>query len=110
MHQAWRRLVGGEEAVIEYYANPVLTRTGEERVIAWHNAVLTDEKGRVTGSLSSGDDITERLRVEERLRSSEERLRSIFGAVSEGIFIVDAATGTFVEVNDAAATMYGYTI
>ena len=88
----------------------MLTRTGEERVIAWHNAVLTDEKGRVTGSLSSGEDITERLRVEEKLRSSEERLRSIFGAVSEGIFIVDATTGTLVEVNDAAAAIYGYAI
>jgi PAS domain S-box-containing protein len=51
----------------EYYENPVLTRTGEERLIAWHNIVLKDEKGHVSGHLSSGEDITERKRSEEQL-------------------------------------------
>jgi two-component system cell cycle sensor histidine kinase/response regulator CckA len=42
------------------------------------------------------------------VRSNEERFRSIFSAVSEGIIVVDAATGTFLEVNEACALMYGY--
>jgi len=111
MHESYRRLMDSGDAGVEleFYTNPVLTKSGAERIVAWHNSLLKDDNGRVTGCLSSGDDITERLRVEESLRSSEERFRSIFSAVSEGILIVDAATGTFAEVNEPAAAMYGYT-
>jgi PAS domain S-box-containing protein len=50
----------------------------------------------------------ERRNVEAALQVSEDRFRSIFGAISEGIFIVDAATGEFAEVNAAGEAMYGY--
>lgn len=59
---------------IEYYENPVLTRDGEERFIAWHNSVLTDEKGRITGTLSAGEDITGRKKAEEELRQRLDEL------------------------------------
>jgi PAS domain S-box-containing protein len=108
MRQAHSRLIGGESASIEFYVNPVLTRNGEERIIEWHNAILTDEHGRLSGSLSSGEDITERQRAMDALRLSEERFRSIFSAVSEGILIVDAKTCTFIDVNEPGAAMFGY--
>lgn len=59
---------------IEYYENPVLTRDGEERLIAWHNRVLTDEEGRITGTLSAGEDITGRKKAEEDLRQRLDEL------------------------------------
>ena len=108
MRQAHSRLIGGESASIEFYVNPVLTRNGEERIIAWHNAILTDEHGRLSGSLSLGEDITERQRAMDALRLSEERFRSIFSAVSEGILIVDVKTRTFIDVNEPGATMFSY--
>ncbi len=43
--------------------HPVLTQNGELRDIAWHNALLRDESGRVIGMLSSGEDVTERKRL-----------------------------------------------
>ncbi len=51
----------------------------------------------------------ERRQAETALRDSEERFRSIFGAVSEGIIILDADTGVFRGANPAAAALYGYT-
>ncbi len=108
MRDAFGRLLAGKDASIEFYTNPVLTKTGEERLISWHNSTIAEENGRSTCSLSSGEDITERKRAEDNVRLSEERFRSIFGAVSEGIFIVDAATGTFVETNTAGYVMFGY--
>jgi PAS domain S-box-containing protein len=44
-----------------------VTRAGEERLIAWHNTVLTDETGNIIGTLSSGEDITEHKPAEEAL-------------------------------------------
>jgi PAS domain S-box-containing protein len=61
---AFNNLLGGD---LSYIENPVLTKSGEERMIGWHNSLLRDEEGRVIGTLSSGEDITERRRAESRL-------------------------------------------
>jgi PAS domain S-box-containing protein/putative nucleotidyltransferase with HDIG domain len=68
------RTLAGEMEWVEYYENPVLTRTGEERILAWHNSPLTDEAGRVVGVLSSGEDITERKQAETGLLAANRRL------------------------------------
>ena len=68
------QLIAGEVKPAEYFENPVLTQSGEERIIAWHNTILTDEAGNVTHTLSSGEDITERKRAEEELRIAHEEL------------------------------------
>jgi PAS domain S-box-containing protein len=62
------KLVTGEAEPVEYFENPVLSSTGDERLIAWHNRVIRDAKGNITGTLSSGEDITERVRAEHSLR------------------------------------------
>ena len=69
----FQKLMAGELEPVEYYENPVLTKSGEERLIAWHNTVLTDEGGKIIGTLSSGEDITERKRAEAMRRDLEER-------------------------------------
>jgi PAS domain S-box-containing protein len=61
------KLMRGEIGPVEYLESPVLTKTGEERMVAWHNAVLRDEKGKVLSTLSSGEDITERKQMEAEL-------------------------------------------
>jgi PAS domain S-box-containing protein len=51
----------------EFYThnqNVILTKTGEERVIAWNNTLLQDLQGYVIGTLSIGEDITERQVIE----------------------------------------------
>jgi signal transduction histidine kinase len=55
----------------EYFENPVLTKTGEERVILWHNILLKNELGEVYSCLSSGLDITEKLQLEHQIRRAE---------------------------------------
>ncbi|MDR3510933.1 MAG: response regulator [Caulobacteraceae bacterium] len=50
----------------------------------------------------------ERRNVEMALRASEERFRSIFAAISEGVFVIDMPTGIFTEVNEAGCAIFGY--
>lgn len=42
----------------------ILTKSGEERVIAWNNTQLQDTEGYIIGTLSIGEDITERQVIE----------------------------------------------
>lgn len=53
-----------EQEFYSHNQNIVLTKSGEERVIAWNTTLLQDLQGYVTGTLSIGEDITERQVIE----------------------------------------------
>ena len=68
------QLISGSIEPIEYFENAVLTKNKEERIVSWHNTVLRDQTGNIVATLSSGEDITERKRVDEELRKAHEEL------------------------------------
>lgn len=69
------KLKKGEEEGEEHYENEIVTKTGERKIILWHNTIFRDDDGNFTGTLSSGEDITARKRAEQKLVESEERFR-----------------------------------
>lgn len=69
MRDIFKKIMEGNLPQMEYYENPVLTKDGELKTIAWHNALLQDDEGNTMGTLSSGEDIT------LHRRSEEERIR-----------------------------------
>src|SRR3989304_1430671 len=89
-----------------YFENPVLTRRGEERIILWHNTVLRED-GQVAGTLSSGEDVTERKRAEDSLKESETRYRLIHDTAFDALIIAEEE-GLVVECNPSAEKMFGY--
>jgi len=56
--------IAGDLDPVTRYENPVLRADGEERIIAWRNTRLTDEHGRITGTFSSGEDVTIQRQLE----------------------------------------------
>lgn len=70
-------LMGGQLSSFEYYENPVVTKAGTERLISWHNALLRDGQGQITGSLSAGEDITEQRQSEDQLRRQASQLAAL---------------------------------
>jgi PAS domain S-box-containing protein len=63
--QIFNRLMAGELSQDEYTEGTMLNMQGKERIFSWHNAVLYDSSGKVSGVLRSGEDITERRLVEK---------------------------------------------
>jgi len=74
----FRRLMSQQDATVpERYENPILTKSGEERLMAWHNSVLRDDAGRVIAALGSGEDITEQRKAEQKSLQYQSQLRSV---------------------------------
>lgn len=51
--------------------NPILTKAGQRRDIEWYEKELRDADGRITGILSVGQDISERMKLEGLWKKSE---------------------------------------
>lgn len=102
----FKSLMDGTEGAQGYYENPVLTKSGDERVILWQDTVLR-ESGRISGTISSGEDITDRKRTEKALKESEIKYRQIHSTAFDAILIADRHD-RLVECNPSARKMFGY--
>lgn len=73
----FRGVYSGQTEPVQYHINPVLTKQGIERDIAWHNTLLKDGEGGIIGVLSSGEDVTERKKAEKELHKYKDHLEQI---------------------------------
>jgi PAS domain S-box-containing protein len=65
------------------FDNKLITKNGEEKTIFWHNTLLRDDSGRITGTLSSGEDITEKQKLLETAQKHQ-KIESL-GIMAGGI-------------------------
>jgi PAS domain S-box-containing protein len=82
-------------------------RSGGEFQAELSTALLKDAKGNPTDILVVMRDITKRKQIEEALRESEQKLRLMFEAIKEGIFVIDL-DGKVAEVNRGVEKITGY--
>ena len=104
--QVWdvfSRLQDGD--MLRTFENPILTKGGEERIIAWsNNEVIKD--GKIVGTVSFGLDVTDYRKADEALRQSEERHRLLVGASPNFILVIQDRRISFA--NPSALELLGY--
>ncbi len=104
----FKNLISGQVTGQEYEEHKIVTRSGKEKIIAWNNSVLRNKNGKIIGTLSSGEDITERKRIECEIEKSEIRFRELAELLPEAVF--EADTGMNITyVNQLSFSMFGYT-
>lgn len=105
----FNNLSSGFEDKLEYIENPVITKSGEEKIIAWHNKVFRDSDDKVLFSISSGEDITKRKEEEKvqqiisnilQASNSETNLNEFFNYMHDEIAQLMPAKNFYIALYD----------
>jgi len=100
----FRKIIAGEIEPLRKYENNILTKDGATRYIDWNNDVEKDPKGEITGTLSSGQDITERKRAEENLLRQQRDMAHVLRLGTMG----EMAAGIAHELNQPLTAIVSY--
>jgi len=100
------RIMLSEVGQLEYFEDRVLTKSGQERLIGWHSAVLTDEDGQTVGLVSSGADITRRRQVEEELARQQYLLSAMLNTIPDYVYFKDIES-RFIRTSKSQAKALG---
>ncbi len=88
--KVFKEIIKGKVDFNEFVTNKIVDSSGEERTIKWHNSVVKDDNGKIIGTFSSGEDITDKLVAQQLLMASEERFRQVFDNMGSGVVVYEA--------------------
>lgn len=83
-------------------------RDGRLVVLETSGVPFFGSDGSFLGYRGVDRDVSERKRVEEKLRESEERFRQLFEQNEEPLILFKPGTAAIIDVNPAAVELYGY--
>ncbi len=83
------------------------TYKGEDIILNISGAPIRDAAGQIVGGVLVFRDVTERLRLQQQLQYSEQKLRTLVESNILGVVVADV-DGRIYEINDRAAQMVGY--
>ena len=91
------------------FRNHWITKTGEKRLIQWHNSILRKGDGSIEYILCTGLDITERQKAETALKESESKYKELVQNANSIIARFDKMMNiTFF--NEYAEKFFGYKV
>ncbi|MHA1233968.1 MAG: PAS domain-containing sensor histidine kinase [Promethearchaeota archaeon] len=89
------------------YICPSLTKSGKKVVVQLNSHLMFDKKGKVYGIEGTFIDITEKYKLEEKLRESEKKYRNLYDNTPFSVVLINTQ-GVVVDMNPKAELMFGY--
>jgi two-component system, cell cycle sensor histidine kinase and response regulator CckA len=88
----------------------VVDERGVPGLSFWENTgfPVKDTEGMTTGVICISRNVTNRITAERSMRDSEGKYRELFNRIMEPVFILDGETWRFVDCNEVAVDVYGY--
>ncbi len=99
-------IMEGRIEAYAYFENHVKTKDNDQRLVAWHNTYLKDQNGKITGTLSSGEDITERRKAEDALKAEKDFVSRLNETSPIGIVTMNTG-GEIIFANEMAEYILG---
>ncbi|MHA1557846.1 MAG: PAS domain S-box protein, partial [Candidatus Heimdallarchaeota archaeon] len=99
-------LISGKRGSISTITNPIVRKSGEERIIRWKTDIRRDQQNRIIGILSSGIDITDEIKTQEALKIFQTRYQRLLENVDQGIIIFEKQK--LIHINDKTCDIYGH--
>ncbi len=100
-----RRIAAGER--IQHFETSRVARNGSRLDVSLTVSPIKNASGAIIGASTIARDVTLKNTGMQRLKDSEERLRSIVEAAVDGIIVIDAR-GRIEAFNPGAARLFGY--
>jgi PAS domain S-box-containing protein len=89
------------------FKHRILLPDGSTRILQALGKVILDDQGQPLKLLGTGQDLTERVELEEALHRTINLLESLFEAAPDGILLTDQE-GTIVRLNQQVESLFGY--
>lgn len=107
IHKIFSQLMKGEIENTTHFENSVLTKKGTKRIISWHNTLLRDKNNKITGMLSSGEDVTIKHDLLQQVIENQSKYEDLYDNAPDMYFSINQH-GTILSVNKNGANYLGY--
>ncbi|MDK2831902.1 MAG: two-component system, cell cycle response regulator [Methanolobus sp.] len=107
--KGFEKLLSTQTESTGYFEVPFLNSNKQKRIMSWTNIVLHDSEGGINSLLVSGEDITERIEAESKIKRANEYLDNLLKASPIAILALDSKKRV-VTANRNAADLLGYEV
>ncbi len=101
----YKAIMEGKIELKNYKEDFIKTKSGDKKIIGWHNTLLYDEQGNISGILSSGIDVTETRNAQKELQQQQDQLKLIINKAPVLLAYADSNVN-YLYVNKAYADFY----
>lgn len=92
------------------FEHRIITPSGIEKIIEEHWKIIHDNQGKPIRAIGTSHDITERRRIDEKLKLSSEKFQNLVNSIEGIVWEADANTFNFRYVSKQAERLLGFSV